>query len=101
MRKLYIAAAIVLAAALLLGIFSVTPIIIAGDNLPDGYSEAIRSQAGGVYSPRLPLVPVFVTISDFSEEIVYYTIHYFPFGTVGISYSVRDGYNMEKHLIHS
>ena len=29
---------------------------------------------------------------------MFYTIHYFPFGRVGMSYHLWDGYNMEKTL---
>ena len=74
------------------------PVISGGKELPTEFRNAIQSQAGGLYSRRLPLVPVVVTVEELQEEMVLYTIHYFPFGTVGMSYHPDDGYNMEKTL---
>ena len=46
-------------------------------------------------------MPVFVSVKDFSRGKVNYTVYFFPFGTVGMSYTEQDGYNIEKTLIHS
>ena len=89
---------IALALILGLGILSKNPIVICDDDLSEEYMEAIESQAEGLYSRRLPLVPVCVNVTSFDDETVYYTIYYFPLGTVGMSYNKNDGYNMEKSL---
>ena len=44
------------------------------------------------------MIPVYVRIDSYAEEKLYYTIYYFPFGTVGMSYVEGDGYNIEKSL---
>lgn len=72
---------------------------LCGLELSVSDEEAIRSQAKGMYSKRLPLIPVLIRIADCSAESVYYTIYYFPFGSVGMSYHCRDGYNIEKPLL--
>jgi len=68
-------------------------------DLPEDTREAIKSQAEGVYSHTLPLLPVFISVKDVSEDLVRYTIYYFPFGTVGMSFSETDGYCIEKPLM--
>ena len=89
---------IALALILGLGILSKNPIVICDDDLSEEYKEAIESQAEGLYSRKLPLVPVCVNVTSFDDETVYYMIYYFPLGTVGMSYKKNDGYNMEKSL---
>ena len=74
------------------------PLIVHGEDLPQDYYSAVQSQAKGLYSSRIPLVPIFVSIDDLERDTVFYTIHYFPFGTVGMSYIQGDGYNIEKPL---
>ena len=83
---------------IILRIFSANLIISCDFDMPDETYEAIESQAKGVYSSKLPLVAVYVNLTDYSDERAYYTIHYFPFGTVDMSYSESDGYNIEKFL---
>ena len=99
MKKMII---IVFAAALLaagvLGFLGKNPIVSGQEELPENYIEAIENQAEGFYSKTLPLVPVYVSIEEFTESQVYYTIHYFPFGTVKMSYTEDDGYNIDKPL---
>ena len=93
--------AVVLAAVILLAglaLFASNPLLSCNITLPDGYREAIESQAKGIYSQRVPLVPVYVTVDHFSNGKAFYTIHYFPFGTVGMSYTAQDGYGIEKQL---
>ena len=87
---------VVLIAAL--GIFASGPIVSCKIEVPENYLEAIESQSKGVYSTTLPLVPVYTSVDSYSDGIVHYTIHYFPFGTVGMSYIEGDGYNIEKPL---
>ena len=99
MRKKAICTAVI--AALLIFVLSVlaeNPVISCKTDLPEGYLEAIESQARGVYAKALPLVPVYVSVDRFSADKVNYTIYYFPFGTVGMSYTEGDGYNIEKPL---
>ena len=92
---------IILAGLLIIAlcILASRPMIFCTPDLPESHRKAIESQAAGVYSHKLPLVPVYVTVDSFSEESVYYTIHYFPFGTVDMAYTEGDGYNIEKPLI--
>ena len=73
-------------------------IISCDFDIPVATYKAIESQAEGVYSNKLPLVAVYVNVTDYTDGIAYYTIHYFPFGTVDMSYSEADGYNVEKQL---
>ena len=87
---------IVLILTLCLSLFG--PTVVCRVTIPEHYLDAIESQAKGVYSRRVPLLPIYVSVDSFSEEIAYYTIHYFPFGTIGMSYTENDGYNIEKPL---
>ena len=89
---------IVFALIILLRIFSSNLIISCDFDMPHTTYEAIESQAEGVYSKTLPLVAVYVNVTDYSEEKAYYTIHYFPFGSVDMSFDENDGYNIEKPL---
>ena len=95
-------AAIIIVAILFAGfiVLESNPMVICDIDIPECYMEAIESQSKGLYSKTLPLVPIYVSVEDFSFEKIYYTIHYFPFGTVGMSYTEGDGYNMEKPLIN-
>ena len=77
---------------------SSNPIISCKIDIPESYSAAIEAQAKGVYSQRLPLIPVCATVDSFSGNEVRYTIHYFPLGTVGMSYIETDGYSIVKPL---
>lgn len=74
------------------------PFIVCGGGVPESYYASIQDQAKGLYSSRIPLVPIFVSIDTIERDTVFYTIHYFPFGTVGMAYSQGDGYNIEKPL---
>jgi len=91
---------IVLIVMLIIVLFasSKSPIVSCDMEIPEAYMEAVKDQAEGVYSKRLPLVPIYVRIDRYEEEKLYYTIYYFPFGSVGMSYIEGDGYNMEKPL---
>lgn len=83
---------------ILLRIFSANLIISCDFDIPASTYEAIESQSEGVYSSKLPLVAVYLNVTDYSDGIAYYTVHYFPFGSVDMSYSEADGYNIEKPL---
>jgi len=90
---------IILAVTVLLGILAQPPVILGCSELPEAYQDAVQNQAGGLYSKRLPLVPIFVNVENFYEETVQYSVYYFPFGVVGMSYHLTDGYNIEKPLV--
>ncbi len=90
-------ALLLLAAAL--KILSRKPILIGAENLPASLRETVTGQAGGLYSSRLPLVPVCVVIDGVSATSVDYTIHYFPFGSVGMTWVEGDGYSIEAPLM--
>lgn len=99
-KKIGIAVVLTVAVIAVLFGFSKRPIVSCDIEIPESYLEAAKEQAKGIYSKRLPLVPVYVSIEDYSEGVLYYTICYFPFGTVEMSYRDGDGYNMEKPLIN-
>ena len=92
--------AILLVGILLLALYSftVSPYIADSELLPHDLATAVKDQAKGLYSSRFPLIPIYVSVDDFTDTSVRYTIHYFPFGTVGYSFTQGDGYNMEKPL---
>ena len=75
------------------------PVMLNDDSLPAHFCAAVESQARGVYSGKLWLVPVAVKITDFNGDRVDYTIYYLPFGSVDMSYTAHDGYNIEKPLV--
>ena len=77
-------------AILIIGLYILAsnPIISCKFDVPENYLEAIESQSKGTYS----------NVNSLEAETVYYTIHYFPFGSVGMSYTESDGYNIEKPL---
>ncbi len=95
-KVILIAAILIFTAAL--SIISSNPVVYCDTDIPDSYLEAVESQVRGVYSKKMPLVPLYVSVHSFSGEKVLYTIHYFPFGTVEMSYQEGDGYNIEKPL---
>lgn len=97
-KKMIIAGIAVAVLVLVLGAFASRPLTFCEIDIPENHLKAIESQSKGLYSSRLPLVPIYASVDSYSGEVVYYTIHYFPFGTVGMSYSENDGYNIEKPL---
>ncbi len=89
--------AIVLVCSLVSETLSV-PYIAGKAKLSESQIEAIEEQARGRYSDALPLIPVFVRVDRVEGEQIFYTIFYFPFGIVGMSYLAGEGYNIEKPL---
>ena len=98
MKKLIIIIAV--AAILVTGLCMLTnhPIILGKSQVSNDFLNAIESQSKGMYSRVLPLVPTFVSIDNITVDSAFYTIRYFPFGAVGMSYREDDGYNIEKPL---
>ena len=97
-KKIGIDVLIIVVFMIVLFTFSKNPIVSNNIEIPEFYMEAVKEQAEGAYSKRLPLIPIYVRIDSYAEEKLYYTIYYFPFGTVGMSYTREDGYNIEKSL---
>ena len=100
MKKKAVCTALAAIGALLLTlcVLASHPIILHEAGMPQSHLQAIESQCRGVYSQTVPLVPVYVSVGSFSAEGADYTIHYFPVGTVGMSYREGDGYSIEKPL---
>ena len=96
MKKKIVVAVVIVTLIVGLDFLSSNPIISSETNISESYMEAIEGQSKGVYSKILPLVPIYVSVDNFSDGKVFYTIYYFPFGTVGMSYTEGDGYNIEK-----
>ena len=97
-KRIAVVSVIVLILAVLLCLAGLGPAVSYKADVPAHYAEAILHQSGGVYSATLPLLPARVTVESYAGNRVYYTVHYFPFGTLGMSYSESDGYNIEKPL---
>ena len=91
-------AAAVLLLALLVGLLCARPVVTCKEYVTPPLVEAAERQARGLYSARLPLIPIHVSLDRMEQGTVYYTIRYFPFGTVGMSYSEEGLYNIEKPL---
>ena len=98
MKKRILAGTAAVLLAVLMGLYAAGPAISWGVELPEACLDAVESQARGLYSKMLPLIPVRVSVTGYEEETVFYTIHYFPCGTVEMSYRAGEGYNMEKPL---
>lgn len=97
-KKIGISIVIAVVFIVLLCAFPRNPVVSCNIEIPQGYMEAVENQAEGLYSKQLPLIPVYVRIDRYADETLYYTIYYFPLGSVGMSYSEGDGYNIEKPL---
>ena len=97
-KGLIIVLSILVLLAVCLRIISSHPFLTQKCEVPEGYVDEIYTQSKGAYSNRIPLLPVSISIENYTGERVYYTIHYFPFGTVGMSYTPGDGFNQEKAL---
>ncbi len=85
-------------ALILLVILAFRPPIIGGSALSEEQKTAVSSEVKGLYSARFSMVPLSVSVEDHAADTVYYTVHDFPLGTVGMSCHAQDGYSMEKPL---
>ena len=74
------------------------PFVSRRCEVPEEYVAEIRAQSVGVYSKKVPLLPIYISIEQFSAGRAYYTVHYFPFGTLGMSYGLTDGFCQENPL---
>ena len=93
-------AALLLVVLLIFGLrlLAAHPVVSYKTEVPKAYCRAIEGQAKGVYSEKLPLVPVYVSVDSFVGREVSYTIYYFPFGTVGMEYIEGEGFSVCKPL---
>ena len=98
MKRLVSAGIVAMVLMVLVGLYAVGPVVSCETELPKACLEAVERQSKGVYSPKLPLIPVRISVTGYEEETVFYTIRYFPCGTVEMSYRAGDGYNIEKPL---
>ena len=98
MKKKILIPALILLLVAVLCITAVRPPVLFGSGLTEEARQAVQSQAAGLYSSRLPLVPLFVTVDTQEQQRIYYTIWYFPIGCVGMSWTPGDGYNIEQPL---
>ena len=83
---------------MILACISSHPFVSRRCEVPEEYVAEIRAQSVGVYSKKVPLLPIYISIEQFSAGRAYYTVHYFPFGTLGMSYSLTDGFCQENPL---
>ena len=72
-KKMGIGVIITVVLLIVLFAFSKNPIVSCNIEIPENYMEAIKEQAEGVYSKRLPLIPVYVRIDNYAEKKLYYT----------------------------
>ena len=69
--------------------------------LTEELEDRIRAGADGLYSWRVPLVPVYVEVTGVrdcviagnTEHIAEFSIYYFCFGKLQMEYYTHDGYN--------
>ena len=73
------------------------PIAICKIDIPNDVSKKIEDHSQEVYSPTLPLLPVCVVIDSYENNKYYYSVYYFPFGSVRMSLA-EDGFYMEERL---
>ena len=90
-KKAMIALLIVALFGMILACISSHPFVSRRCEVPEEY-------VAGVYSKKVPLLPICISIEQFSAGRAYYTVHYFPFGTLGMSYSLTDGFCQENPL---
>lgn len=59
--------------------------------------NVVMTVSNGFYSGILPLVPLWVHVTDVEGDYIRWDIQYFPFGDVGMEYG-GDGYSIVKPL---
>lgn len=59
--------------------------------------NAVMAVSSGFYSGILPLVPLWVRVTDVEGDCVRWNIQYFPFGEIGMEHG-GDGYSIVKPL---
>ena len=69
--------------------------------LTDAWREELQAVSAGLHSTKIPLVPLFVRVTEVDalsmdgveEYRIVFNVHYFCMGTQGMEYSTRDGFN--------
>ena len=92
-KKAMIALLIVALFGMILACISSHPFVSRRCEVPEEYVAEIRAQSVEVYSKKVPLLPIYISIEQFSAGRAY-----FPFGTLGMSYSLTDGFCQENPL---
>lgn len=93
-----IALLIVALFGMILACISSHPFVSRRCEVPEEYVAEIRAQSVGVYSKKVPFFADLHFHRAVSAGRAYYTVHYFPFGTLGMSYSLTDGFCQENPL---
>ena len=103
------AVAMVLVCAVLAA-FALNPPVTYPEKYEGRFTEElegpVKSVSRGIYSPNVPLVPVWVEVTELHnfvvggtmERSVDFTVHYLWFGAVEMNYSTYDGYSCNKPL---
>ena len=103
-RWLRVLAVFLLLCAILAALAVNPPVVCTEDmktEMTDELHDKVQGGADGLYSWRIPLVPVCSKITGFEsctidgrmEYIVKFSVYYFCFGIQSMEYSTRDGYN--------
>ena len=98
MKKSCIIGCLLVLFAGLLVTLTLNPFLENDSDAPQEVVNIVYEQSKGFYSSKLPLIPFSIVIDDYSDEVIYYTIYYFPLGTVGMSFLEGEGYTIEKPL---
>ena len=86
----------------LLAVVARNPIIVCGEGvenrLTDVLREQVRNGAAGLYSQSIPLIPLYIEITELEvdgerEQKVTFFVHYFCAGKQRMEYDTHDGYN--------
>lgn len=103
------AIAMVLVCAVL-AVFALNPPVTCPEKYEGRFTEelerSVRSVSRGIYSSNVPLIPVWVEVTELKNYIidgemergVEFTVHYLWFGTVEMNYLSHDGYSITKPL---
>lgn len=93
-----------------LAAFAVSPPVVCAEHcrgdLTEEWKDAVRSVNTGLYSAKLPLIPLCVRVTDIEafatnggmEHRITFDVYYFCAGREGMEYSTRDGFNITKPL---
>ena len=81
--------------ALVIGCICCWP-AIGGQPLEQADRETISCVSQGLYSSRLPLIPVYICVEE-TGELLRWQIYYIPFGSIEMIHN-DDGYDITKPL---
>ena len=86
-KKAMIALLIVALFGMILACISSHPFVSRRCEVPEVYVAEICAQSMGVYSKKVPLLPIYISIRQFSAGRAYYTVHYFRLERLAYPYS--------------